>query len=274
MIKSMTGFSRARRFIPLWGTVNLEIRSVNHRFLDVILHLPEGFLYLEQRIKDEIARKIRRGHIICRLEVRAHELKKPTLNKRLIKEYFFALKNICRQLKLNQDININTLMGLPGVCAVESHSPLSLDWSKIKPLVKEVLDRLVQRRQQEGRVLYRDLKMRVEKLDRILKGVKARFKRVIKQRLELYETDLEKNNFLRSSDISEEIVRLSFHLRNFARCLHNKKAVGKELDFILQEMQRETNTIGAKSIDTFIASRTVRIKSEIENMREQVQNVE
>jgi uncharacterized protein (TIGR00255 family) len=157
---------------------------------------------------------------------------------------------------------------------MQSQPSLGLSWSKVKPLVKEALERLVQRRQQEGRALYRDLRMRVEKLDAILKKIKTRFKKAIKQRLGLYNNDIEKNSFLRSSDINEEIVRLSFHLKNFARCLHSKKAVGKELDFILQEMQREANTIGAKSIDTFIASRTVRIKSEIEKMREQVQNVE
>ena len=274
MIKSMTGFSRARRFISPCGRVNLEIRSVNHRFLDIILHLPEGFLHLEQKIKDEIAKKLRRGHIICRLEVRVYEFKRLTLNKRLIKEYYFSLKKMCQELKVPQDIDLNTLISLPGVCSIQFQPPLSLSWSKVKPLVKQVLDKLVQRRQQEGRALYRDLKMRIEKLEGILKKIKLRFKKAIKQRIGLYNNDVEKNSFLRSSDINEEIVRLSFHLKNFARCLHSKKAVGKELDFILQEMQREANTIGAKSIDTFIASRIVRIKSEIEKMREQVQNVE
>lgn len=274
MIESMTGYSRARQFISPWGRVSLEMRSVNHRFLDLILHLPEGFLHLEQKIKEEVARRVRRGHIICRLEVKVHELKSPTMNKRLISEYYFSLKKICRELKLSEDISINTLMSLPGVCSIQSQPPLSLNWPRIKPLVKAALDRLVQRRQQEGRALYRDLKARVENLAGILKKIKARFRKAIKQRLEIYNNDADKNSFLRSSDINEEIVRLSFHLKNFARCLRSKKAVGKELDFILQEMQREANTMGAKSIDTFISGRTVRIKSEIEKMREQAQNVE
>ena len=108
----------------------------------------------------------------------------------------------------------------------------------------------------------------------MLKIIKARFKKIIQQRLRLYKTEEEKDSFLRNSDINEEIVRLNFHLKNFIRSLLNKKPVGKELDFILQEMQREANTIGAKSIDAFISGRIVRIKSEIEKMREQVQNVE
>jgi len=274
MIKSMTGFGAAKGFISPWGRVNLEIRSINHRFLDIVLHLPEGFLHLEQKLKDEIAKRIKRGHIICRLEINPLQLKKPVLNKHLIKEYYFSLKQISRQLNLKQDININTLAGLPGIWTIQSQLSLSLSWSKIKPLVKEALDILIQRRQQEGRALYQDLGARVQRLGEALKIIKRRFKKVIKQRIRSYNTEEEKNNFLRSSDINEEVVRLSFHLKNFTRCLKNKKAVGKELDFILQEMQREANTIGAKSIDAIISNRVIGMRSEIEKMREQVQNVE
>ena len=155
MIKSMTGFSRARAFISPWGRITLEIRSVNHRFLDMVFHLPEGFLHLEQRLKDEISRKIRRGHIICRLEIDSLQVKKPVLNKGLIREYYLALQQISRQLNLkDSNININNLIGLPGVWSMQLEPSLSLNWVKIKPLVKGALDRLIQRRQQEGRALY------------------------------------------------------------------------------------------------------------------------
>lgn len=275
MIKSMTGFGRARGFISPWGRVSLEMRSVNRRFLEIVLHLPEGFLHLEQRLKDEIGKRIRRGHIICRLEINLLQLKKPVLNKHLIKQYYLSLRQISQQLNLkDKNININTLAGLPGIWSIQSQSSLIPNWRKIKPLVKEALDRLIQRRELEGRALYQDLKARAQRLEEILRIVKARFKKVIKQRLRLYNTEEEKDGFLRSSDINEEIVRLSFHLKNFNHCLKNKKAVGKELDFILQEMQREANTIGAKSQDAVISSRVVGMKSEIEKMREQVQNVE
>jgi len=275
MIKSMTGFGAVKGFISPWGRINLEIRSINHRFLDIVLHLPEGFLHLEQKLKDEISKKVKRGHVILRLEINPLQLKKPVLNKRLIKEYYFSLNQISRQLNLkDKNININTLAELPGVWTMQSQSSLSLSWVKIKPLVKEALNRLLQGRLQEGRALYKDLATRAQRLGKNLKKIKVRFKKVIKQRVRLYNTEEEKNSFLRSSDINEEVVRLSFHLKNFTRCLKNKKSAGKELDFILQEMQRETNTIGAKSIDAFISNRVVRAKSEIEKMREQVQNVE
>lgn len=276
MIKSMTGFGRGRGYISPWGRVNLEIRSVNHRFLDIVLHLPEGLLLFEQRLREEIGKRIKRGHIICRLEINTLQLKKPVFNKYLIKEYHLSLKRISRQLKLkDKDININTLIGLPGVLSMQSQSSLSLSWRKLKPLVNKALDRLIQRRGLEGRALYRDLGIRMQRLGQMLTIIKSRFKKVTKRRLVLYNTEEEKNSFLKSSDINEEIVRLAFHLKNFTRCFRNKKTVvGKELDFILQEMQRETNTIGAKSIDILISSKVIGMKSEIEKMREQVQNVE
>jgi uncharacterized protein (TIGR00255 family) len=269
MISSMTGFGRARDLISPWGRISLEMRSVNHRFLDITLNLPEGFLYLEQKLKDKIAKRIKRGHIICRLDINTSQLKKPILNK-----YYFSLKQISREIDLKQDIDINTLAGLPGVWSMQSQSSLSLGWAQIRSLVKEALDLVIKRRQQEGEVLCKDLRTRLHRLEKILKAIKARFRKVIKQRLEKYKTEEEKNSFLKSSDINEEIVRLSSHLKNFSRCLKNNKAVGKELDFILQEMQRETNTIGAKSIDAAISKRIIAKKSEIEKMREMVQNVE
>lgn len=273
MIMSMTGFARARGVLSPQGRISLEIRSVNHRFLDIVLHLPDGFLHLEHKLKHEIGRRIKRGHIICRLEINPLQVKKPALNKRLVKEYYFSLKQIAKQFKLRHDISINTLAQFPGIWTMQSQSSLSLSWGRMRPLVKEALDKLIQRRRQEGRVLYQDLVTRMHRLGAILKTVKTRFPKIIKQRLALYNNE-EKNSFLKSSDINEEIVRLSSHLKNFTRCLGSKKAVGKELDFILQEMQREANTMGAKSIDVVLSNRVVGMKSEIEKMREQIQNVE
>ncbi|MBU0549463.1 MAG: YicC family protein [Candidatus Omnitrophica bacterium] len=274
MISSMTGYGRARRDILPWGRVSFEIRSVNHRFYDVVLHLPEGFLYLEQRFKDEIGKKIKRGHVVCRLELNSNDLKKPVLNKRMIKEYYSALKKLSSELNLKQDIKISALMDLPGVWAMQSRPASSVSWPQIRPLVREALDKAVKGRKQEGAALYRDLINRTNKASAVLKAVKARFAKVIKKRLTLCNNDADKNSFLKSSDINEELVRLNFHVKNFAKCLSSNKSIGKELDFILQEMQREANTVGAKSIDALISDKTVKVKSEIEKMREQVQNVE
>ena len=274
MIKSMTGFGAAKDFVSSYGRVNLEIRSNNHRFLDIVLHLPEGFLHLEQKIKAEIAKRVRRGHVVCRLEMNSFQLKKPVLNERLIKEYYYCLKRLGRQLNLSQNIDINLLAGMPGVWSMQVRQAASLGWPKIRPLVKVALDKFVQGRQQEGKALCSDLKARLRQINEILATVKIRFQKALVQGLKLRKQEDEKSSFLKSVDINEELVRLAFHLKNFERCLHGNRAAGKELDFILQEMQREANTMGAKSINARIASRVVSMKSEIEKMREQVQNVE
>ncbi len=274
MIRSMTGFGRARGFIVPWGRVSLEIRSVNHRFLDIIFHLPDSLLHLEQRLKEEISRYIKRGHVVCRLELNPSQLKKPVLNKRLIKEYYLTLRQLCRHIGIKEEVDINTLMGLPGVWSMQTQPSLFLGWAQIRPLVKEALGMVVKRRQREGIVLYNDLKKKVQRLGVTLRLIKARFRKVISRRIKQYKSEEEKNSFLKNSDINEEIVRLGSHLKNFTHCLKDSRAVGKELDFILQEMQREANTIGAKSIDTVISRRIIVIKSDIEKMREQVQNIE
>ncbi len=275
MIKSMTGFGGVKGCIVPWGRVNVEIRSVNHRFLDIVLHLPEGLLHLEQKFKDEITKRIKRGHVVCRLEINHFQVKRPVLNKPLIKEYYLSLKQISRQLNLRQEINIDTLVGLPGVWSVQSpRSTLSIGWLKVKPLLKKALDRVIQRREQEGRALCKDLNARIRNFEQMLRIIKARFNKAVKQELKAYKPKEEQNSLLKNSDINEEIVRMDFHAQSLTRRLKNKKAVGKELDFILQEMQREANTTGAKSIDALISSKIVGMKSEIEKMREQVQNVE
>lgn len=276
MINSMTGFGTATSTVPTLGRVSLEIRSTNHRFLDIILHLPEGCMHWEEGLRNLISKRIKRGHVICKLEVVNLPAKNFVLNKHLLKKYYLSLTQISRQLHLKQGVSLDALMELPGIWITNSTSSLRTYWPMIKGLAEKALDRLMQKRQKEGRAIYSDLEAKLLRLNEAIKTIRVRFKKVITQRLSLFNTDEEKNSFLKSSDINEELVRLSFHLKNLTSQLRSKseRAVGKELDFILQEMQRETNTIGAKSIDALISGKVVGIKSDIEKMREQIQNIE
>ncbi|MBU1091004.1 MAG: DUF1732 domain-containing protein, partial [Candidatus Omnitrophica bacterium] len=129
-------------------------------------------------------------------------------------------------------------------------------------------------RQKEGRAIGGYLRKRVEIQNQSLEAIKARFKKVIKEKLKLINLDEERASFLKDADITEEIERLGFHIKNFKNKLAKSGPIGKELDFIAQEMQREANTLGAKSIDTKISARAILIKSQIEKIREQVQNIE
>lgn len=277
MIRSMTGFGAGQKEIGGYGKVSLELRSTNHRFLEIVCHLPEGFLGLEEQIKKEIASKIRRGRLTCVLTPIALESKRVFIDKRLLKEYLKELKTIKKEIHLNDTLNIETLIHLPGVLSIKEPGLFDAKrrfWNSLKGLLNQVLEDLVKMRQKEGRALYVYLNKRITTIQLILNKVKRIFKKEIKTRLLQFNTDEERVNFLKQIDISEELERLSFHIRNFKRSLLKKGSVGKELDFIAQEMQREANTLAAKSFDGEISQKIIKIKTQIEEIREQVQNIE
>lgn len=275
MLKSMTGFGKSEANIPAFGKVGFEVRSVNHRFLDIVCHFPEGFAYLEGRIKKEIEKKIKRGRITCLVNIIAKNEEKILINKRLLKEYYFSLNKLKRQLKIKEPLRMDTLIDLPGVLTVEeSGNHRNRIWRKLRPLINAAITDLAQTRAKEGRALYLDLEQRSEELKNALDVIGKRFKKVIKEKIDQIPAPEEKASFIKSSDITEEIIRLRFHINNFRKKLKKTGPVGKELDFIAQELSREVNTVGAKSIDAIISSNVVEMKSKIEKIREQLQNVE
>ncbi|MCM8800760.1 MAG: YicC family protein [Candidatus Omnitrophica bacterium] len=277
MIKSMTGFGAGQKEIRGYGRISLELRSTNHRFLDIVCHLPEGFLGLQEQIKKEIAAKIRRGRLTCVLTPLALEPKRVFIDKNLLKEYLSELKMVKKEINLNDTLNIETLIHLPGVLSIKEPG-LSDDkkrfWSLLKELLNQVLEDLIKMRQKEGKALYVYLNKRIQNIQLILKKLERIFNEKIKLKLLKFRTDEERVNFLKQVDISEELDRLSFHARNFKKSLLKNGSVGKELDFIAQEMQREANTLAAKSFDGEISRRIIKIKTQIEKIREQVQNIE
>lgn len=275
MIQSMTGFGRSEKEILPLGKISVEIRSSNHKFLETVLHLPEGFLSLEDRIKKKIETKIKRGRLTCVVNIVSGKLNEVFINKGLLKDYISTLKNIKDQFQIKDELKLDTLMHLPGVLSlVEKDIPKERIWPRLKILVNQAVDGLSKMRLKEGRALYNYLKNCVQVLEVNLATIRIRFKKVIKNKLAKIKTDEERTSFLKDTDISEETERLVFHIRNFTGKLSKDGPIGKELDFIAQEMQREANTIGAKSCDAFISGRVVQIRSQIEKIREQLQNIE
>lgn len=275
MINSMTGFGSKEAEIKPWGKVCVELRSSNHKFLETVFHLPEGFLSLEDRIKKEVEAKIERGRVTCVINIIGGKTQSVFINKRLFKNYLSVLKNIKDRFHIKDEISIDTLIHLPGVLSLtESRIPNVRIWPGLKILVNQALEELVRTRQKEGRALYFYLKTRTQTLKVNLDVIKRRFKKVIKDRVAKIKTDEECVSFLKETDITEEIERLAFHINNFKNKISKGGSMGKELDFIAQEMQREANTIGAKSFDVVISGRVIKIKGQIEKIREQVQNIE
>jgi len=275
MIQSMTGFGSREAGVKALGKICVELRSSNHKFLEVVFHLPEGALFLEDRIKKAIEAKIKRGRVICAINIIESKAPPVFINKALLKQYISELKNIKGQFRIKDELSINTLIHLPGVLSLEESRVFKEEiWPALKILVRRSLDGLIKSRQKEGRALFRFLKNRSEMLNAYIGIVKIKFKKAVKTKLSRIPLDEERTGFLKDTDVTEEIERLEFHIRNFKNKLSKDGPIGKELDFIAQEMQREANTLAAKSFDASISARVVQIKSQIEKIREQVQNIE
>jgi len=275
MIQSMTGFGSREDEVAACGRISVELRSSNHKFLEVVFHLPDGFLSLEDKIKKEIEAEIKRGRVTCVINIIGTKTPNVSINKALVRNYIATLRNIKEQFRIKDDISIDTLMHLPGVLSLgENRLPEHNLWPRLKILVNNALDDLMKMRQKEGRALFGFLKNRAEALRANLAIIKIKFKKAIKEKLKHLDTEEERSSFLKDSDITEELERLAFHIGNFKNKLSKNGPIGKELDFIAQEMQREANTLAAKTFEATISARVVQMKSQIEKIREQVQNIE
>jgi uncharacterized protein (TIGR00255 family) len=220
MIKSMTGFGSRKGALPFLGSANVELRSSNHKFLEIVSHLPEGFLALEDKIKKEIERRIRRGRVTCAVNIMEAKCPRAFINKDLLKNYVLAIKGIKRQLRLPEEASLDTLLHLPGVLSVtETRIPGERIWPRLKILVHQALDDLAAMRQKEGRAMYAYLHCRTEALKTNLERINRRFKKAIPVKLAKIKTDEERTGFLKDADITEEVERLAFHIKNFLRQL-------------------------------------------------------
>jgi len=274
-MKSMTGFGSKEGNIPSLGKVSIDIRTTNHKFLETVVRLPESLLGFEERIKKEIESRLSRGRVICTLTIVDNHTNKLVFNQKILDSYIQVLNFIKRRFSLKDEISLDTIVSLPGVFSLMEHHPERTKiWPRLRGLLIEAIEDLMRRRTEEGRVLQRHIEKRANGLRRDLKILKQRFQNAVRQRLEDFSSDDERSNFLKTSDINEEIERLAFHIRNLIRRLMSSQPVGKEIDFIAQEMQREVNTIGAKSCATGISAKVVEMKSKIEKIREQAQNIE
>jgi uncharacterized protein (TIGR00255 family) len=275
MIQGMTGFGSKEKSIAGIGVVSVEIRSTNHKFLEAVIHLPEGLISLEDKIKKEVEARIRRGRLTCVVNLGKISCPRVSVNQKLLDEYVRVVSRISKLYGLQEGVKVDTLINLPGVLCVSEENILPEKlWPGLKKVLKGSLDDLAAMRKKEGQALFAHLKAQVESLSKSIDFVKDRFKKAIKEKACVFTTDAERAAFLKESDVTEELQRLAFHARSFRQKLSVAGPIGKELDFICQEMQREANTTGAKSCDVQISSRVVQIKSEIEKLREQVQNVE
>lgn len=292
MIRSMTGFGRGNSTGSGY-TFSIEIRSVNHRFCEISVRLPRQLSILENKIKTEVQNKVNRGRldVYVNFEVTEEREKTVKVDKSLVAAYYTALQEIQSELKLDNDCSSQFFARMPEVLKLEEQEENEENyWYYCGDALNQAISALIAMKKAEGQRLAEDLKYRIdlirkfvqeieERADMVVDDYRTRLEERLKELLPNGQLDLtrlatEVVLFAERSSITEELVRLSSHLTQFNDDLLKGGAVGRKLDFIIQEMNREINTIGSKANDYFIANRVVEVKSELEKIREQVQNIE
>jgi uncharacterized protein (TIGR00255 family) len=275
IINSMTGFGNYEAEVNSIGRISVELRCTNHKFSETVFHLPEGLLSLEDKLKKEIEDKIKRGRIYCAINIKGQLTQGIFVNRKLLKNYLHELNSVKKEFKINDGLTLDSLIRLPGILSLKEDKPVGVHiWERLKPVFLQALTNLLIARQKEGKALAGLLNKRSVLLKKDLIFIKRRFVVAVKNRLKKIQAEDERLSFLKGADVAEETDRLYFHINNLQQKIIQGGAVGKELDFITQEMQREANTLAAKSFDLIISGRAVEMKSQIEKIREQVQNIE
>jgi uncharacterized protein (TIGR00255 family) len=296
----MTGYAMVRGEFDGW-TIRVSVKSVNHRFLDVKLRIPESLEPYEHKLRQAVRGKIHRGHLDVHLSVDPGESAPVHVNRELLKAYVQAAEELRSQLGATAELDAVSLLRLPGVITgLASALPETEEGQEalgkaMEAYLEEALGKMDEMRRAEGRHLTEQLRARVAKIGEeteqvreLVKTLRPAFSRRLESRLKelLNGTNVEPSRLAQEaallaerSDISEELDRLKSHLQQFSSLLDGAGELGKKLDFLLQEMQREANTMlsktpGVESEALAITGLALEIKSEIEKLREQVQNIE
>ncbi|TDT61647.1 YicC/YloC family endoribonuclease [Fonticella tunisiensis] len=292
MIKSMTGYGRGSTEED-GKAFNVEIKAVNNRYLDINIRLPKQIYALEDNIRKYIASRISRGKIDVYINQEKFSDDDISINvdEQLAKAYYDAFIMLRDRFNLKDDIAVSLLAKSPEVITVENkEEDLEKTWEILSRALDEALDMFIDMRSREGLKLSRDIQERCAFIHRLVLDIEERSPRVVEeyrekisQRVSEFLKDIELDQsrllneiafFADKCNITEEIVRLKSHIDQFVNSLLSSEPVGRKLDFLIQEMNRETNTIGSKSNDLYITKLVVEIKSELEKIREQVQNIE
>lgn len=292
MIKSMTGYGRAQ--MPVDGmNITVEIKSVNHRYFEFSSRLPRNYGFLDEKLKSFFMGKLTRGKMECFVSVET--LEEPdtlvALNHPLIKGYLAAYKELAETYGIENDIKASDISRVPDIFTLRKQAAdEDKIWAAVSVVAAQALDGFITMRTREGERLRADV---LSRLDTILENVafiEKRSPETVKEYNEkllarlremLADTHIDEQRILTEAAIfadkiavAEETVRLRSHISQLGTFLDSDEAVGKKMDFLVQELNREANTIGSKAQDVEIARRVVAVKAEIEKIREQIQNIE
>ncbi|MCE5211634.1 MAG: YicC family protein [Deltaproteobacteria bacterium] len=292
MIKSMTGYGRAETVFEDKNII-IEAKSVNHRFLEIILRTPSALFPLELEYKKKITERFKRGRIevFIKFDGEGTDVSKVNLNLEIARDYFNVLSRLKEEFNLESPVSLKTLVGFRDIFAVPAETKLSPEFLiQVEKTFLEALEILAGMRKEEGFALFQDMEIRLKTITEIMENVRQRAPQVvseyqkrlaerIRELTEGYTLDearlaQEVAIMAERTDITEEIVRMHSHIGQFEALLRSDDAEGRKIDFLLQEMNREINTIGSKVGDIEITRHVIEVKSELGKLREQAQNIE
>ncbi len=292
MIKSMTGFGREQGVVEGYEIL-VEIRSVNHRYFEYSSRLPRSFSYLDEKLKSFVSERVSRGKVEVSVTISKTEGVEAEIevNQEIASGYVNALRNANIKLGLNDDLSLSDITRFPDVFKIQKvQDDEEVVWNAVKQICFEALNRFINMRETEGQKMYEDISSRldfieektneIEKISPLIsENYKNRLYSKIKETLE--DRDIDEQRVLTEvaifSDkiaVDEETVRLHSHVSQLRELINSSEPVGRKLDFLVQELNREVNTIGSKAQDLSVTKTVVELKSEIEKIREQIQNIE
>ncbi len=292
MIRSMTGYGRGRG-VKNGRDITVELKSVNHKYFEFNCRTPRGYTFLEEKLKALFRESISRGKVDCFVTVRDVEgtAEEVTLNGELAKTYVSALRGVSEELDLRDDLSLSTLLRFPDVFSVtERELDEEQVWTDVADVAKEALEAFLAMRTTEGAKLRDDIVVRGDRVLEMVSQIETRSPELVaayRQKLteKIAEVVVDRNIdearvlteaaiFADKIAVDEETVRLRSHIGQLKTMLSGDAVVGRKLDFLVQEMNREINTTGSKNSDLVITGIVVDVKSEIEKIREQIQNIE
>lgn len=292
MLRSMTGFGRATADTNGY-IITVELKSVNHRYFDFSCRVPRQYGFAQERLKSYINSRVSRGKIDCFLGVEAYDTDdaQVAVNHTLAGAYVKALKEIADTYALREELSASVVARFPDVLAVKkADEDEERLWSLIQPVAQEAADRFIAMREAEGEKMRRDIESRAQTILDCVSFIEKRSPETVKeyndklvQRVHelIGDAALDEGRILQEVAVyadkvavAEETVRLRSHISQLRAFMASDEAIGRKTDFLVQEINREANTIGSKASDVEIARKVIEIKAEVEKIREQIQNIE
>lgn len=292
MVMSMTGFGRDKQTVGNYD-VTVEIRSVNHRYFEFTSRLPRFYTFLEEKLKGFCRERITRGKVELSLLIddRSEDAVELELNRQYADAYLKALHSLAQEYQLKDDISVSSVIGNPDIFTVRrKETDEKAVTEAVLKVAEAALCRFSEMRSAEGKKLAEDIEQRADKILEAVAFIESRspqtvkeYRAALEQKMKelLGDTTVDEQRLLTETAIfadriavDEETVRLRSHINQLCGQLKTGGAIGRKLDFLVQEMNREANTIGSKAQDLEIAKTVVEIKAQIEKIREQIQNIE